>query len=381
MSQIRTKRALRAAAQLGVFGVVAVAASLLTTGSASASYSSQIAALQQQQNSLLSQLQSLQGQAGSAGQQAAATQAQITTVQQQLTQDQTELSQVNEALAQTKDQLAATEAQMATDRTQLAGLVTVLYQRNSGNSLAAAIANSSGVSQFMDRTLALQTVRQQFDSLTKQLIADANSLKELQAQQQNQEQQVATLVSNVQNQENQLQAQENVYSSEQSNLTGQAAAVATQAQQISTQIVLLREEEAASVRGNGSAGQEGLILNICSGCYTGPYANAYPNGQCTWFAATQAPVGWLGNADQWIAGDAHSGQYSIGTSPQVNSFVVFSPGGAYDAQWGHVAWVVQTGVGTNGSGFIVEEDNVIGGGREDSRLVPNTNGVMGFIYT
>jgi surface antigen len=61
--------------------------------------------------------------------------------------------------------------------------------------------------------------------------------------------------------------------------------------------------------------------------------------------------------------------------------VVFSPGGAYDAQWGHVAWVVQTGVGTNGSGFIVEEDNVIGGGREDSRLVPNTNGVIGFIYT
>lgn len=382
MSQAQFKRALRTAAQLGVFGIAAMAASLLTTGTASASYASEIAALQSQQTGLLGQLQSLQGQASSAGQQAAATQSQIAAIQQKLTQDQTELSQVNAALAATTDQLAATEAQMATDRTQLAALVTVLYQRESGNSLAAAIANSAGVSQFVDKTLALQSVRQQFDALTKQLIADANSLKKLQAQQQAQRQQVASLVQSLQSQNDQLQAQNNAYTAEQSSLTGQAAAIAAQVQQISSQIVLLREEEAAS-GGNGSVGQEGLILNTCSGCYTGPFVHqdSYPPGQCTWFAATEAYVSWLGNADQWIAGDANYGQYPIGMTPQLNSIAVFDPGGAYDPNFGHVAWVVGVGAGTNGSGFIVEEDNFVGNGREDQRLVPNTEGVMGFIYT
>lgn len=383
MSQNRVNRALRAAAQAGVLVIAAMAASLLTTGTASASYSSEIAALQAQQAGLLSQLQSLQGQAASAGQQAAATQTQIVAIQQKLTQDQTELSQVNAALAATSDRLAATEAQMATDRTQLAALVTVLYQRESGNSLAAAIANSSGVAQFMDKTLALQSVRQQFDALTKQLIADANSLKKLQAQQQAQRDQVTTLVNALQSQNEQLQAQNNAYSAEQNSLTGQAGAIAAQVEQISSQIVLLREEEAASSGGNGSVGQEGLILNTCNGCYTGPFANqdVFPFGQCTWFAATQAYVSWMGNADQWIAGDANYGQYPIGTTPQVNSIVVFAPGGAYDPNFGHVAWVVGVGDGANGTGFIVEEDNFVGNGREDQRLVPNTEGVMGFIYT
>jgi peptidoglycan hydrolase CwlO-like protein len=387
MSPLRIKRALRAVAQLGVFLVAALAAGLLVTGPASASYSSEIAALQQQESALLSQLQSLQGEASSAGQQAAATQQQISAVQQQLTEDQTELSQVTEALAQTKDQLVTTQAQMTKDRTQLADLIVVLYQRGSDDSFAAAIANSSNISTLVDDTVDIQTLRQQFDSLTKQLLTDTDSLKKLQAQQQIQDQQVNVLVDSVQGQENQLVAQENAYSAEQSDLSGQAGVISGQVQQISTQIVLLREEEAATGGGDGSVGQEGLIINICPssdpGCYTGPYADqdAYPIGQCTGFAASQANVNWLGNADQWIAGDAGTGEYPIGSTPAVNSFVVFDPGGAYNIPYGHVAWVVQVGLGPTGSEFMVEEDNVVGGGREDMRLVPNTEGVMGFIYT
>jgi surface antigen len=378
MSQFRTKRALRAASQLGVFGIVAMAASLLTTGSASASIASQIQALQQKQSALLSQLSALQGQAALAGQQAAATENQITVIQQKLTQDQTQLSQINGELTTTNNQLAATQAQMATDRTQLAELVTVLYQRGSGTSLADAIADSSGVLQFVDNTLDLQTLRGQFDSLTTQLIADANSLKALQAQQQAQEQQVATLVSGLQSQSNQLQAAETAYSSEQDSLTGQAAQNAAQAQDLSTQIQVLEEEESAP-SGGGSTGEMGTILRVYSGDPDlGNYPDNYPRGQCTWFAASEALVDWAGNANEWIGGDANSPDpYPIGTTPEVDSIVVFRAGGAYNYQYGHVAWVV----GVDGSGFIVDEANFVNGYDEDQRYIPNTQGVMGFIYT
>lgn len=379
MSQSRTKRVLRAAAQLGVFGVAAMAAGLLTTGTASASYASQIAALQAQRSNLLSQLQSLQGQASSAGQQAAATQTQISAIQQKLAQGQTELTQVTAALTATNNQLAATQAQMATDRTQLAALVTVLYQRENGNSVAAAIANSSGISQFVDDTIDLQTIRQRFDALTQQLIADANKLKTLQAQQQAQKQQVAALVSSLQSQNNQLQAQENAYSAEQNDLTGQAAQIASQVQQISNQIVVLEEESAASV-GTSGGGEWGEIIATCTptasnACYAGAYLNddTYtPVGQCTWFVATHAYIPWHANAGGWIADDD---VYPIGSIPEVNSIVVFDPGGYY-SELGHVAWVVAV----NGAEFTVEEDNVIGGGTEDMRIVPNADGTEGFIY-
>lgn len=379
MSQSRTKRVLRAAAQVGVFVVAAMGAGLLTTGTASASYSSQIAALQAQRSNLLSQLQSLQGQASSAGQQAAATQTQITAIQQKLAQGQTELTQVTAALAATSNELAATQAQMASDRTQLAALVKVLYQRENGNSMAAAIANSSGISQFVDATISLQTIRQQFDALTQQLIADANKLKTLQAQQQAQKAQVAALVSSLQSQNNQLQAQENAYSAEQNDLTGQAAQIAAQVQRLSNQIVVLQEESAASV-GTGGGGQWGEIISTCTpsasnACYAGAYLNSdsyTPVGQCTWFVATHAYIPWRANANGWIADD---NVYPIGSIPEVNSIVVFDPGGYY-SELGHVAWVVAV----NGAEFTVEEDNVIGGGIEDMRIVPNADGTEGFIY-
>lgn len=380
MSQIRINRALRAAAQLGVFGVAATAASLLTTGPAAASYSSEIAALQQQQSALISQLQALEGQAASAGQQAAATETQITTIQQKLSQDQIQLSEVNAELTATKNQLTATEAQMARDRTQLAALVTVLYQRGSSNSLAAAIANSSSISKLVDDTVVLQTVRQQFDSLTKQLIADADALKTLQAQQQAQEVQVAALVSGLQSQSNQLQAAENQYTTEQSSLTGAAGQISAQIQSLSTQIQNLQEEESA-FSGGGSLGAGGTVLAVYSGYPNlGSYPDNYPPGQCTWFAASQAAIDWSQNADGWITGNANSANpYQTGMTPEVGSIVVFRPGGAYSSL-GHVAWVVQTGTGSAGQGFYVEEANYVNGYDEDLRAVPNTQGILGFIY-
>lgn len=377
MSQSRISRPLRITAQLGVFGVAAMVASLMTTAPASASYASEIQQLQQQQAALVAQLQTLQGQSASVGQQAATTQAQIDSIQTKLAQEQAELSQANAELTATNNHLATTQAQITLDRSQLAQLVALLYQRGASSSVAAAIADSSGVSQFVDATLDIQTLRQRFDSMTTQLISEENTLKGLQARQQVQEQQVAALVSGLQSQSSQLQAAENAYSAEQSSLTGQAGQIAAEVQNISGQIQILQEAEAASSWGGGT-GEAGTILHVYSGYPNlGPYADDYPRGQCTWFAASEASIDWAANANGWIAGDLNSPDpYPIGNTPRVGSIVVFNAGGAYNAEFGHVAWVVAV----EGSAFIVDEANFVNGYDEDQRYVPNTDGVEGFIY-
>jgi hypothetical protein len=38
-------------------------------------------------------------------------------------------------------------------------------------------------------------------------------------------------------------------------------------------------------------------------------------------------------------------------------------------------------VGVDGSSFVVDEANFVNGYDEDQRYIPNTQGVMGFIYT
>ena len=131
---------------------------------------------------------------------------------------------------------------------------------------------------------------------------------------------------------------------------------------------------------SGGGGEWGEIISTCTpnagnACYAGAYLNddTYtPVGQCTWFVATHAYIPWHANANGWIADD---NLYPVGSIPEVNSIVVFTPGGFY-SELGHVAWVVAV----NGAEFTVEEDNVVGGGTEDMRIVPNADGTEGFIY-
>lgn len=80
-----------------------------------------------------------------------------------------------------------------------------------------------------------------------------------------------------------------------------------------------------------------------------PFAANYSN-QCTYYAEERMrqftglymPV--YGNAYQW-ANQARAVGWSVGTTPAVNSVVVF-PAGAFGSSVGHVAWVVGLGNGT-----------------------------------
>ncbi|MHB8331046.1 MAG: CHAP domain-containing protein [Candidatus Dormibacteria bacterium] len=383
MSHTKASRCLRLSAQLGLFGVVGMAASLFATSDVGASsLGQQIAQLKGQQASLSSQLASLQGRASQAGQQAAATQQQVSATQNQLAQEQQQLNRANAALANTNDQIAVAQAQIVVDRSQLATLVTELYQHGSANNLSTAIADSSGIAQFVDNTLQMQSVGQQFSTLTTHLVTAENSLKVLQASETLQQQQVAELVSTLQSRTAQLQSQEAAFSQEASSLGGQAGQIAAQIQQVASQIQTLQAEEVAvSNYGGPAAAEEGTILQTY-GSPSPPYGTSpdnYPWGQCTWYVATQTNVPWApgGNADQWVSEDASMGAYAWGTTPRVGSMVVFRPGGAYDPYFGHVAWVVAVVSPTT---FIVKEDNFIGFGEVDMREIYTLQGVEGFIY-
>ncbi|MHB1527720.1 MAG: CHAP domain-containing protein [Candidatus Dormibacteria bacterium] len=369
---------------MGLFSVVVMAASLFATGDVGASsLVSQIAQLQSQEASLRSQLASLQGEASSAGQQAAATQQQVATTEAQVAQAEQAFNRANAALATTNAQIAATQVQVVLDRSQLARLVTELYQHDTADNLSSAIANSSGVAQFVANTLQLQTVGQQFSALTQKLVNDENSLQSRKVSQTRQEQQVVGLEASLQSQAADLQSQQVQFSQQASALSGQAGQIASQIQQVSNQIQTLQAEQAAIGNYTGPAGSQGGAVLHVYGPPSPPYAStpdSYPWGQCTWYVATQTEVPWapFGNGGQWVAEDHAMGSpYPVGMTPRANSMVVFNAGGEYDPYYGHVAWVVAVLGPTT---FIVKEANYVGWGEVDEREITSLQGVAGFIY-
>ena len=103
---------------------------------------------------------------------------------------------------------------------------------------------------------------------------------------------------------------------------------------------------------------------------TGDYGNAYPWGQCTWYAYTRRhalglPCGsYFGNARSW-AGSAAALGYSVDHNPQVHDIVVFMPGQAgADAYYGHVAVVEAVGNGY----IVISESNARGLGVISNRI-------------
>ena len=384
MSHTRFRRSSRLSAQLGLFSVVAAAAFLLATGDVGASsLGSQIAQLQSQEASLRLQLASLQGAASTASQQAAGTQQRVATTEAQVAQAEQAFNRANAALAATNAQIATTQGQIVRDRSQLASLVTELYQHGTAEGLSSAVANSSGVAQFVANTLQLQTVGQQFSALTQKLVNDENSLQSRKMAQTRQQQQVLGLEASLQSQAASLQAQEVQFSQQAAALTGQAGQIAAQIQQVSNRVQTLQAEQAAIDNFTGPTGSKGGAILHVYGPPSPPYATSpdnYPWGQCTWYVATQTVVPWapFGNGGQWVEEDRAMGTpYPVGMTPEVNSMVVFNPGGAYDPYYGHVAWVVAVLGPTT---FIVKEANYVGWGEVDEREITTLQGVAGFIY-
>lgn len=118
---------------------------------------------------------------------------------------------------------------------------------------------------------------------------------------------------------------------------------------------------------------------------TGDEGNAYPYGQCTWWAYTRRtelglPVGsHFGNAQSWGVSASALGYWVDNTPRHVGDIVVFSPGqqGA-DSYYGHVAIVEK--VNEDGS-IEISESNVEGLGVISSRsFTADEAGQLTFIH-
>ena len=109
-------------------------------------------------------------------------------------------------------------------------------------------------------------------------------------------------------------------------------------------------------------------------------SNGWPWGQCTWYVAIRRaeigePVTWGGDAWQWLANAAAMGWPETST-PSPGEIAVYIRGGQYDAQYGHVAFVIAA----TATGYTVAEANVDGLGVVDTRVIawPDPQ-VAGFI--
>jgi surface antigen len=116
---------------------------------------------------------------------------------------------------------------------------------------------------------------------------------------------------------------------------------------------------------------------------SGTFANTYPWGYCTWWAAQtnlHENLEGLGNAGMWAI-NARAHGLPVGSTPRVGATAVFAPGVQGAGPLGHVGHVVAV----NGSSFEVSEMNYYGGsppggfGKVDYRWAYAGGGVS-FIY-
>ncbi len=93
----------------------------------------------------------------------------------------------------------------------------------------------------------------------------------------------------------------------------------------------------------------------------GGFPNAFPFGQCTWWAAYNRAVTWNGNAGDWLA-NAQAQGVATAPVPSIGAIAVFQPGGDY-SPYGHVAIVIAVAP----AGYTVSEMNAAGWAQVSTR--------------
>ena len=96
----------------------------------------------------------------------------------------------------------------------------------------------------------------------------------------------------------------------------------------------------------------------------GGFADHFPFGQCTWWAAYNRRVTWTGNAGDWLD-NAQAQGVVTSREPSFGAIVVYRRGGRYSALYGHVAVVIAVGSGT----YTVSEMNAVGWGQVSTRRI------------
>ena len=332
-----------------------------------------MAALQGRVSALEQQIIALQLQSAPLQFDAVQAQAQAAAAQAQLAQDQLALANSNVDLARTTTLLASVQTKLAHDRRSLAALLVTAYKTTSNNTALRALLSSTSLSQTLDIIMRYSQVTDSMVSLVRSVSAASDEITALRAEQTAEQQQAQQKVNAVQAEQAQTLADQARFEREASHLTGRAAMLTQQLQDVLAQLAVADGQQAASVGFSGvdGASQGGAMPPFAFG----PRVDNFPWGQCTWYVASLRDVTWGGDAWEWVASAAAQGKPE-GMTPKPGSLVVFGPGNGSSAL-GHVAYV-ETVVSPNS--FIVDEANVYGLGVVDKRLVASLQNVEGFIY-
>ena len=308
----------------------------------------------------------LEAQTVQAGQQAAAAQTQLDT-------EQVELGAANSQLAKTTGLMQAAQATLQSDRSRLAALIVARYMLTTNGTALTTLLQSKTLLDALDTMASYGQVTDNMNTLVLDVRATADQLTELQSQQQHKEQQIAAQATAVQTLQAQALEDQARYQQQASRLTGRAASLMHQLEDVLTQLATAQGVQAATLGAAGSG--VGSIDGALPPFAYGPRVDDFPWGQCTWYVASLRDVTWGGDAWEWLITAAARGKQE-GIIPKVGAIVVFGPGKGY-SPLGHVAYV-ELVVGP--TSFIVDEANVDGLGIVDQRLISSLTDVEGFIY-
>jgi surface antigen len=327
---------------------------------------SKVQALEQQIMALQMQAAPLEAQTVQAGQQAAAAQTQLDT-------EQVELAAANSQLAKTTGLTQAAQATLQSDRSRLAALIVARYIVTTNGTALTILLQSKTLLDAFDTMVIFEQVTDNMNTLVLDVRANVDRLTELQSQQQHEEQQIAAQAAAVQTLQAQALQDQARYQQQASRLTGQAATLMHQLEDVLTHLATAQGVQAATL---GAAGSEaGSIDGALPPFAYGPRVDDFPWGQCTWYVASLRDVTWGGDAWEWLIAAAARGKQE-GIIPRVGAIVVFGPGNGY-SPLGHVAYVESV---VNPTSFIVDEANADGLGIVDQRLISSLTDVEGFIY-
>jgi peptidoglycan DL-endopeptidase CwlO len=326
---------------------------------------SKVQALEQQIMALQMQAAPLEAQTVQAGQQAAAAQTQLDS-------EQVELAAANSQLAKTTGLTQAAQATLQSDRTRLGALIVARYMLTTNGAAVTTLLQSKTLLDALDTMVSYEQVTDNMNTLVLAVRANTDQLTELQSQQQLKEQQIAAQAAAVQTLQAQALQDQARYEQQASRLTGSAATLMHQLEDVLTQLATAQGVQAATL---GAAGGAGSIDGALPPFAFGPRVDDFPWGQCTWYVASLRDVTWGGDAWEWLSAAAARGKQE-GIIPKVGAIVVFGPGNGY-SPLGHVAYVESV---VNTTNFVVDEANVDGLGIVDQRLISSLTDVEGFIY-
>ena len=308
----------------------------------------------------------LEAQTVQVGQQAAAAQTQLDA-------DEVELAAANSQLAKTTGLTQAAQATLQSDRSRLAALIVARYVVTTNGTALNWLLQSKTLLDALDTMVSYEQVTDNMNTLVLEVRANADQLTKLQSQQEHEEQQLAAQAAAVQTLEAQALQDQARYQQQASRLTGRAATVMHQLEDVLTQLASAQGLQAATVGAAGGAA--GSIGGALPPFAYGPRVDNFPWGQCTWYVASLRDVTWGGDAWEWLLAAAALGEHE-GIIPRVGAIVVFGPGNGY-SPLGHVAYVEAVVKTTS---FIVDEANAYGLGIVDQRLISSLTDVEGFIY-